>query len=1229
MLNAALDTFAEEDQEQSATANLLQRRQLGGYELLGEIGRGGMGVVFRARQRRPDRQVALKVIAAGELASPRMIQRFHAETEAAARLDHANIVSIYEVGQEDGWHYFSMRLIEGPTLAQHLNGRPLAPRQAAELLVKIARAVHHAHQRGLLHRDLKPNNILLDKNGEPILTDFGLAKILEADASLTLSQAVLGTPAYMSPEQASGQTRDTTVAADIYGLGAVFYELLSGQPPFGAANTPALLRKIVEEEPRAPSSFRSSRGQDSKSASSSDELDRDLEIICLKCLEKEPSRRYATAAELANDLERWLRHEPIHARASSAWERAVKWARRNPARAGLVATATVSLLVMALGSLLFNVHLNRARVAAEDSARQAHQQLVAKHLGEAGRLTSAGDGLTALFPLIEALRLEQGDAAREAPIRERLGLTLRLSPELLRLWDAGGAPVQLQFSPDNLQLVAVLRRGGVRVWNLFNGETMAQAATNAGAVTRSEISSDASRVLELLEAPPFARVRDLVRGSVESLPLKSSCGQAGAFSPDGKLVATGGARVRFWDAASLQPVVLAVRADEPADQLGFSPDRRFLYTVSSRGRATIWDLQSGQAREIQATLVNRGVAPRFSDDGRWLLALAAKEIQLFDTTRGQSLISAPHSGLVFDFRFSPNGRFFAVPSFREQARVWQLPGESTGPEGRIEVYRLPVRHETGANQALFSPDGRLLVTAGFDYQLRILDAVRHQLIAPVLHHTALVEAVAFSADGRFLASADANGLVRVWDLQPRGLTHLARATAKPTPQFSPDGRLLVIRETTDRLLLLDAATGRQMEPPLFTPPNFANADVRTAVEENWRTAAARGAPNDIAFDRSGRFLAAAFGIEGAKVWDCSTREVRSFTLPSSILTVAFNPAGTVLAVGTDAGGIHRWNVKDGAQAAPPLPWPHVASFLAWSGDGRWLAAGATRAVQVWDAARHATLGHTMPVDDILSTLRFSPDSARLLVAAGNDRIEPSFAKLMELPSLKPAFQSMIHGDGVAFAEFSSDGRFIATGGEDNVVKLWRASDGSAAAPAMRHGGIVNALSFDRSGRLLAAGGNDGFVRLWDVTRGELCGPAVPLGRTTPSVVFNPNSHYVLAATHTEGAWFLSLEPDRHALGDLSRIASGQTALRLGPNGPLEQIQIYELASLFARSAAAQTAFTDPAQRIAWYERIALLGESSGDQFLAVFHLERLASLKPDNPAVAARLLMARQQLLAR
>jgi hypothetical protein len=254
----------------------------------------------------------------------------------------------------------------------HLNaGRSTAT--GGRTSVKVARAVHHAHQRGVLHRDLKPNNILLDTTGEPILTDFGLAKILEADASLTLSQAVLGTPAYMSPEQARGDTKDVTVAADIYGLGAVLYEMLTGQPPFSAANTPLLLRKIVEEDPQPPSAFRSTRRKESRSdpGSASDEVNRDLEVICLKCLEKQPERRYHSAAELADDLERWLRHEPILARPSSAWERTVKWSQRHRGAVAAITTILVLLIVGVTVSTWAAVRATRAERAQTDLRRDA------------------------------------------------------------------------------------------------------------------------------------------------------------------------------------------------------------------------------------------------------------------------------------------------------------------------------------------------------------------------------------------------------------------------------------------------------------------------------------------------------------------------------------------------------------------------------------------------------------------------------------------------------------------------------------------------------------------------------------------------------------------------------------------------------------------------------------------------------------------------------------------
>ena len=362
----------EEAEELSSPAVLLARREFAGYELLGEIARGGMGVVFRARQKKPARLVALKVIAAGELATPRMVERFRTEAGAAAQLDHPNIVPVYEVGHDGGWHFFSMRLIEGGTLADKVCGAGLPPEEAARLMVTVARAVQHAHARGVLHRDLKPTNILMDARGEPHLTDFGLAKMQEGSVEMTLSNAVLGTPAYMAPEQAAGGTRDVTLAADVYGAGAVLYECLTGSPPFAANSTHSLLKKVFEDDPVPPSvqrrkviSHQSSAvtsGTDNGSLTTDHALiPHDLDAICLKCLEKEPARRYRSMEELADDLDRWLRGEPVVARVSTHRERLWKWARRKPALAVLGAVAALSLLVVVAVSLWFNVQLAREK----------------------------------------------------------------------------------------------------------------------------------------------------------------------------------------------------------------------------------------------------------------------------------------------------------------------------------------------------------------------------------------------------------------------------------------------------------------------------------------------------------------------------------------------------------------------------------------------------------------------------------------------------------------------------------------------------------------------------------------------------------------------------------------------------------------------------------------------------------------------------------------------------
>src|SRR5215475_11469331 len=323
--------------------------ELGDYELLEEIGRGGQGVVFRARQKSLNRIVALKVIGLGQWATQAHLKRFRLEAEAAASLDHPCIVPIYEIGERDGQCYFSMKFVEGGQLDEVVKHTPLSLRKAAELISKLAHTVHYAHERGILHRDIKPGNILLDKKGGPHLTDFGLARLVESESTVTRTVEVLGTPSYMAPEQATGNNTKSSHKTDVYGLGAVLYHLLTGHPPFAGGTTYETIKLLLETEQRPPRLWNTN-------------VDRDLSTICQKCLEKDPARRYASASALADDLERWLKREPIQARPTGVLGRGKKWLLRNPSAA---AVAMLSLaLIAAVGMIVWKSEVFRRPATA-------------------------------------------------------------------------------------------------------------------------------------------------------------------------------------------------------------------------------------------------------------------------------------------------------------------------------------------------------------------------------------------------------------------------------------------------------------------------------------------------------------------------------------------------------------------------------------------------------------------------------------------------------------------------------------------------------------------------------------------------------------------------------------------------------------------------------------------------------------------------------------------------
>jgi WD40 repeat protein/predicted Ser/Thr protein kinase len=952
-------------------------RRVGDYELLEEIARGGMGIVYLARQTRLGRNVALKMILNGVLADDTAIARFKAEASSAAALSHPNIVTIHEIGEAEGRHFFSMEYVAGRTLAELVRDGPLRARVAAGYIERVALAVSYAHECGVLHRDLKPSNVLIDGQGQPRVTDFGLAKRVGSDSDLTLTGQVLGTPAYMSPEQAGGAKFGLVDGrSDVYSLGAVLYHAVCGLAPFSGESATEILRQVIDVEPVAPRVLNAG-------------LSRDLETICLKCLAKEPSHRYASALELAEDLGRFLDGAPILARPAGRVEKLWRWSRRQPALAAALGSCLV-ILVAGVSGILWELRLTKAartvaiqkaqdeetqRKAAQQSELVMRQNLYSADMPGVQRALAEYD-LGSARVLLDAHRPKAGQPDLRG-FEWRYFWAQAQGGSLKTLSGYAYGISALSFSADGKWMAFGVR--DVVVCDTATLQVRARATNVPGVESIAFIPHTQSLLIGTRKPSVVLRWNWLEQGGPQTFVDPRGWWPNVVVSPTAKIVAVGCG----------------------------SP----VYSGEGEGATTLYDLRTGSALRA---LPEAGGIVAFSGDGKRLATGSwLGTIKLWNPATGELTGVLTNAAQVLALRFSPDGLTLAMCSHSNGFWLYDLVTGEKRPMARV--------HGTYVDDAAFSPDGSALATSSPDGTVRLWNLKTGAQTACWRGHRYQVACVAWAPDGKFVASGGNDGTVRFWK------TNQAESAAVPLAGqikknfFSPDGRFFMLENSDGQVTLYEFPSLKAVGGP--QPVGHALG--------------LRGDPDAVVSLRPSQGQGSSDLVEWS-VPDIKPRRVIPLAESAGLMSPSvLSRDARLLAASPGPGKIIIWDLAAGAKPIRvKAPDGEIVGTLGFSPDDRILAGNfisiqSSTVIYLWDTASGQLLTRMSGHGAFVTDTAFSPDG-RLMVSGETDKA----IKLWDMAQRKELGTLGSPKASTKALDFSPDGKTIASGTTDQTLRLW-------------------------------------------------------------------------------------------------------------------------------------------------------------------------------------------------